>query len=320
MTPQQWLDLQFKESYAEKYLKLVVFPTPPVPVRDFMFMPDSFKSKTFDDGAEDRFDKSDEFKPVAMLPTHWGPAVLARIKLRYLIGVSDGFLSVHHATCCASVTFAVLCEGDGVSYADKTTLNGLMLVGRSCHPGSHFVVPDAPYLTSMFHYALAPTVKEKYMVRPVGNGVLERFTYMCPDEAMLLFPEYDFSSNLEIDMFLSKCIISPSVAYHKINSGMGDWAKPYIRKIRRNIIDIAEAKDHEWRQRPYAVFSDESQKDDGTQAHTAISGRAAGEVHCQGDGDHAEGVGDLAGGGSGPQDQATGGRQADGRSKVIWTP
>jgi hypothetical protein len=281
----KWLDMQFKNVIGEKAIRLVLFPTPPTPVGDVLFMPDSFSSKTFDKSLD--FNRDDgSFHPISMLPTLYGPAVLAWIRLKHLIGVKNGQLEIKYATCCARVTYSVLFDAHGIRYADTTTLEDVSLTPRSCHPGSHFVVPYAPYLTAMFHYALAPGRSEK----------LIRFTYMHPDEAMMLFPECDFTRNIVIDKFLSRCTIDPKVRYCNTHGGLGSWTKPYIRQIRRNLVDLEDTDHEQWIQRPYRLFGrenevlgDAGQEDDGQGVAIADGGQASVAVHREGYGSLQEG-------------------------------
>lgn len=259
------MDLQFRNVVGEKPVRLVLFPTPPIPVGNVLFMPDSFTSKTFDSTLD--FDRGDEdFHPISMLPTLYGPAVLAWIRLKNLVEVRGGNIHIWHATCCASVTYSVLFDADGVRYADTTDLKDVSLISRSCHPGSHFVVPYAPYLTSLFHYALAPNRSEKLL----------KFTYMHPDDAMVLFPDCDFTRNIAIDKFLARCTIDPKVQYYQTHGGLGSWTKPYIRQIRRNLIDLEDTDHEQWIERPYQLFGrkDEvsgyaGQEDDRQEASSA---------------------------------------------------
>lgn len=261
MEVSKWLDQEFEE-YQERYVRLVLFPTPPTPVHDRMFMPDCFSSKTFDIS----MDRDKSFHLISMLPTRYGPAVLADVKLREIFNVSNGKITIDNATCCASITYTILLDKDGLRYADTADIEGLRLISRSCHPGSHFVVPMAPYLSSLLHYALAPQDKK---IADYYSAVEMNFEYMHPDDAQSLF-NCDFSMNLSIDKFVSRCYISSTVRCTNTSGGLGRWAFPYIRKIRRNILHRGE--DHEqWIIRPYEIFGQQSKEDGGDKEENAIS-------------------------------------------------
>lgn len=276
-----YLDKLFVDQYADMYLKLVAMSTPPVPVSNYVFMPDSFKSKVFDDNPRldeaGGFDRKSEFKPVALIPTALGPAVLARIKLKHLVSVENGILEIRNATCCASLTFNILVDSDGLSYADNVNLDALELVSRSCHPGSHFSVPLAPYLTAMLHYAVAPEKLRK----------IREFRYMPPDAAFGLFSDYNFEANRKIDKFLSKCAVPFSVSWVNAEGGLGKWSRPYIGRLRRNLVDMGGFEHERWIERPYEIFGNAGQENDGkTEAFTDLKA-VAGAVHAEGHGDNA---------------------------------
>jgi hypothetical protein len=262
----KWIDVMTEE-YLNRYVRVVLFPTPPTPVDDRLFMPDCFSSKTFDIS----MDREQTFHLISMLPTRYGPAVLADVKLSKIISVSEGKVTVHNATCCATITYSILMDQDGLRYADTADIKGLRLISRSCHPGSHFVVPMAPYLSSLLHYSLAPEKDLKFQ-RPV-NMLIE---YMHPDDAQLLF-NCDFSGNLSVDKFVSKCFVDHKVSFVNVRCGLGRWAFPYIRKMRRNI--LLGGEDHEQHARTYEVFSEQGKEDGGQNGQIAICGPTPVEVH-----------------------------------------
>lgn len=240
------------EELHDRYVHVVLLPTPPTPVDNIMFMPDCFASKTFDE----QLDRPDEFKLISMKATKFGPAILAMVKFNRLIDLNDdGMAYVESATCCASVSFTVLLDADGLRYADNTSIDGIRLISQSCHPGSHFVIPNAPYFTSLLHYSLAPEWDlEKNELRHEGRN-LGRFTYMTPWEASDLFDNCDFTDNLQFDIFLAKCAIGADSTYCKVHGGLGKWARPYIKHMRNNLLQINDLEYQQWRKRPYKLFS-----------------------------------------------------------------
>lgn len=251
MKPSQWMKKTY-ENYSYRRVKVVVFPTPPTPVDNTIFMPDSFSSKTFD--------KTDmrKLQMISIVPTVYGPAVLSYLRLSDLLHNEKGLLDVNNATCCASVTFTVLFDGNGLRYADRTNIDNLMLISRSCHPGSHMVVPMAPYLSALLQYAAAPHKDEKSRSSNLA------LTFVSPQEAGALFPGYDFSDNIELDRYVSRCTIDPKSSFFKSGAGLGKWSDWYIRRLRRNILAMEDCNVEDWSRRAYALSGHAGQEDDGT--------------------------------------------------------
>ena len=215
--------------YGEMTVKVVSFPLPPTPAHGILYMPDCFMTKTF----ESHFERPDGFKLVHIIPSKFGPALLAYVKLNKLVDFdeSTGFLTVLSSTLCASVSYLTIGRrADGVKFADAVSLNRVTFVHRSCHPGSHYAVPFAPYLTTFLQYAQAP-VRDKQE----GNRVVE-IEYATPEFAQTLFPHCEFSTNSAIDSFLGTCVIDPAVSFFKVSSGLGVWGKQYLRQMRHNLV------------------------------------------------------------------------------------
>ena len=215
------LDLkQLWDDYATRTVKVICLPLPPTPVQDVIFMPDCFTSDTYDE----KFDRSADFHVVAMHSTPLGPAVLAYIKLNKLVSYNPntGFLDVHVSTCCAGISAYVGVRSDsGLIYVDECKIDSLTMIGSSCHPGSHYVVPKAPFLTALLQY------------RQAHERELD-IEYMCPAEGEKIFKQADWQTNRDIDEFLGKCIIDPTTSYFKCRGGVGAWTRPYLRQMKIN--------------------------------------------------------------------------------------
>jgi hypothetical protein len=221
------------DQYADKTIKLICIPLPPTPAHDVIYMPDCFTSDTYDKG----FNRSPGFNAVTMKPTPLGPAILAYIKLSKLIRFDSctGFLTVQVSTCCATISAYVGHRGeDGLIYADECKIDNLTMIGRSCHPGSHYVVPKAPFLTSLLQHAQA------------GDREL-KIEYMHPNEGEKLFPHADWSTNRAIDEYLGKCVVAPEVSYFKARGGLGVWTRPYLRQMKINLFAKGNRRSEERR-------------------------------------------------------------------------
>lgn len=226
------------EQVSKFKIKIVSFPLPPTPVQGKIYMPSAFNSRTF----EVRFDRPKQFNAVMAKPSKWGPAILVYINLDELIKFSKkGLLTVPHSTICAGVSSYPLFTGDdGLIYLTDVVLDDVRMSHRSCHPGSHYSAPKAPYLTALLQYAQAPHVKKD--TRDDKRTLIE---YASPEEAEKIFPACDFTSNRWIDNFLGTCAVNPKVSYFKLTSGPGSWARDYLKDLRHNIL----LKEHEREQK-----------------------------------------------------------------------
>lgn len=242
----EWMKRTFSD-YGSLSVKVLCMPLPPSPVRNLIYMPDCFTSKTFDR----EFDRSEQFRAVAMEATDLGPAVLAVIKLKDLIGFnSDGYLTVRNATCCATISYSVLCEEGGLKYAYDVQLDSLAMPTGSCHPGSHYTVPDAPFLTSLLQYAQAP-------FKPDEEPAIKwdfRTVYASPDEGKAIFSNWDFHCNKIVDSYVARCAVQKDVSFIKIDRAIGKWAWPFLKELRMNSVSIKEASYERWFERTYETI------------------------------------------------------------------
>jgi hypothetical protein len=145
-----------------------------------------------------------------------------------------------------------LFDRNGLRYADKTDINNLELINRSCHPGSHMVVPMAPYLSALLQYAAAPRIGEKSLA----------LRFLSPQHAEVLFSDYDFTDNIELDRYVSRCTIDPKSSFFRRNAALDKWSDWYIRRLRRNIIAMEDHNVEDWFRRSYVLSGYASQEDD----------------------------------------------------------
>lgn len=225
------------DSWAWKRVRVVAMPLPPIKVHSLLYRADSFASATFDrefdlDGGDPLLSGASEtFRAISVVPSHSGPAVLISLKLSDLIGFdeTDGHLTVHRRSCCASVSYQIKHSLDygKLDYAHNVVLKRLNF-SSSCNPGSHLVAPNAPHLTALLQYAASP-------YSSIGSqqrlGGLE---YLSPDEGRVLFPTFDFSANGLLDQYIATCTVRPEVKYCLTSSGIGEWTVPYLTTLRRN--------------------------------------------------------------------------------------
>jgi hypothetical protein len=227
------------EKYREKNVRLICIPLPPTPVSGLIYLPDSFTGKTFDKV----FSRSAPFNVKAIEPTPLGPAILAWVRLKDLISYDeDGQLTVTHSTCCASVSYRGFesDEREGArEYAFDVDLDGLSMTSGSCHPGSHYVVPGAPYLSAFLQYAQAPGNGNR-SDRGIRTRSDMQISYLTPDAGKLVFPYCDFTRNEEVDKYIRKCTVDLSVSYGKILGGLGRWSMPLLKDMRWNRVKMGD--------------------------------------------------------------------------------
>lgn len=279
MRPIEWMRKTF-DKYKDRRVRLVCIPLPPTPARGKIYMPDAFLSKTYDH----EFDRSAEFRVVTTMPTKLGPAILAYVKLKDLVQYDkeNGSLEVSNSTCCATVHYYPMMEAEAGEYVDEVQISSLSMMSRSCHPGSHFIVPRAPMLTALLQYAQAPSMEDEF-----NKGRTSLVDYMTPAEAEALFTACDFSVNTEIDKYIGRCTIDPKVLYYRVGSGLGEWSKPYLRVMRNNLLRMEDLDHERWKNvGPHEVSVRQGQEDDGQTVGQPASEpeRPQGPLRNEGDG------------------------------------
>jgi len=196
------------EKYHSRKVRVVAFPVTPTAIHDLVYKPDSFMSKVFDHQALD----NEEI--VASAPTRNGPAYLAYLPLDLLFSRANDLrseqngwdLQVKAGAYCARTSYyqkkLLVIDAEGNVSADhadheadhfafEADIHQLNLTGRSCNAGSHFVVPKAPFITSLVH-----------LKQGMDVSILE---YCTSQECERMFPDVDFSKNEAVDNFVRVC-------------------------------------------------------------------------------------------------------------------
>jgi hypothetical protein len=202
------------EKYSKRKVRVVAFPVTPTAVYDLVYKPDSFMSRVFDHQALD----NEEI--VASAPTRNGPAYLSYLTLDQLFGAvnnsrseqTDWDLQVKVGAYCARTSYyqkkLLVVDSDGFvkssdeeieRFAFEADIHQLNLTSRSCNAGSHFVVPKAPFITSLVH-----------LKQGMDVNILE---YCTSQECERMFPDADFSKNEVVDNFIRVCRFYEVVDY-----------------------------------------------------------------------------------------------------------
>lgn len=258
---------------SERTLNVICFPLPPSPVKGVVFMPDSFSSKNFD-GVN--FDQDKEgFRPISMTWGEMGIAVLGKVKVSDLLFFDEeGLLKVQNSTCCASSSASTIAR-DSHEYVDDVVLDGLGLIKRSCHPGSHFSIPEAPFLTALLQWAQSPeggNPQNKMMWDQEVKRAEFLVKYLSPEEGKIYFPQANYSRNAIVDNYISKCCVGHKVTIDRTLAGVGEWSRPYLKKLRRNILDLEDFYNGEYRETFSAgtILTDSRKENGGSVASNSL--------------------------------------------------
>lgn len=266
MTPTEWTKTTW-DDWADKTVRAICFPLPPAPIgvdtRRIIYMPDSFTSKTYD------FIKTvSSYEVISIVPSEYGPAVLAYVPLFAFVRlVGNGLVMANRSTFCASVSAYRKTIGKH-RYAFEADLNDLTLRLASCNPMSHYVVPEAPHLTALLQQAQASEHDRIEMA------------YVSPFDLAIggLFPDCRFDRNREVDSYLSRCVLNQSIPLRCGSTGVLPWARPYVRRMRQNLIDIQEHDYGSWSEREDDLFGGSGQENGGATEFRAERGRVQGEI------------------------------------------
>ena len=258
--------LEFMQKYYERYahnkVKVVAFPLPPCRVNNIIFMPDCYSSNSLDM----IFNREeDEFTPISIKHTALGPALLLHTRLSKLISFDEktGLIRTSGATLCASVSYLTFGKDKGLKYVEEATLDSFMMIGKSCHPGSHFVIPRAPFLTSLVQISQSRTVEDNEKASMI---------YTHPHDPIIseIFPKTDFSCNLDIDNFIGHCAVDIDTRGGG-KTNLGDWGLVYLKSLRWNQIRMKESKDA-WDLRSEVQLSGLQSQEDVSQEHPRCEG------------------------------------------------
>jgi hypothetical protein len=256
------------ESLLETEIRFIAIPIPPSPVRGLLYNPYSYVSETFDNVFEkDPGENRKGYRCVAMLPTNQGPAFYITAPLRTLINLDfNKFLNRHRVSVsssafCAAIEFDELNLGKNEGsfliegYADKVRLLSMSLVSRSCHGGSHLIVPGAPYLTALLQINSAPGDTIFFQEELQDKRVAARYGRPWIEETGALFPEVNWDRNTSVDMLISESYVERSrykISDEENTKGktlslqdiivfphrecVGRWAHPFLKTFTHNIL------------------------------------------------------------------------------------
>lgn len=212
---------------ASLMVRVVAIPIPPAPVNGVSYLPQAFASVGYDSD----YEVSSKVTVYANdFSLKHGPVVLFSTPLSELIGFHSktGRLTITASAFCANVSY-YLREYNGANYGDAVVINRLSFVGKSCNPGSHFVVPGAPTLTALLQYNQAPSLSDKIREETFYSG----YKYLTPDEGAALFPDWTWGSNSRVEEYIQKCWVG-DVSYFNTFGGLGEWSQPFLRTLRLN--------------------------------------------------------------------------------------
>jgi hypothetical protein len=249
----------------ETDVRLIAIPLPPSPVRGLLYDPFAYVSSTFDnvfekessENGDVRSDKS--YDCISMLPTNQGPAFYITAPLGTLISMSRCErlnrygVSVRSSAFCAAIEYDEKRAGRTTkessaglvdAFADKVRLLSMQLVGRSCHGGSHLIVPGAPYLTALLQANSAPGDTIFFEEKAEDSRVAARYGRPWIEESGALFPDARWDRNTSVDMVVSESFVGrwrpvlniDDVVVFPYRDCIGNWAQPYLQTLTRNIL------------------------------------------------------------------------------------
>jgi len=250
--------IELWEKYKGRKVRVIAFPVTPTPIGDLVYKPDCFMSRVFDHQALD----NEEI--VGSAPTRNGPAFLAYLSLSSLMDINDtdledngGVLEIHNGAYCARTSYYNLrtlsvdlngkvCTVYGdTQFATEADIHGLSMISRSCNAGSHFIIPQAPFLTALVHLRQG---------MELDNGL----EYLTSKECENLFPQVDFSKNLVVDNYVKNTTVH-KVKWEEITSTTEDedfrWVShgkcldPYDKHCLRELGRNFELEEEEWQKR-----------------------------------------------------------------------
>lgn len=240
------------EDFVQKELNVIAIPLPPSPVGGLLYDPGCYTSDTFDKIFEhENILSSKDFECVAMTPTNQGPVFFMKIpikhllKLQYDLKIKRNLIEVIYSAFCASIEIDILNIqhdfplGDKAAhiegYANKVRLTSMRLSGRSCHGGSHLIVPNAPHITALLQNRSAPDNSDE-------SRVAGRYGRPFEEEVSHIFPTASWGNNHIYDQIISEGFVcnggtnSAELTIFSKKECIGDWAIPYLRKLARNLI------------------------------------------------------------------------------------
>lgn len=227
--------------WADFDVKLLVVALPPTnDGRGNIYEPDSFASNVLDA----KFDHNLDFDILGCkVSPIYGPVVVAQCKLERLFSVNYlGHLHADSNAVCASINAVNLIETNGVTYADKVTIKRFNF-GGSCHPSSHYVVPEAPHISALLQYKKAPKLEQlsnsnKVCELQCLDDLAKKMIidFMTPDEGQDLFPFENWGLNGAIDSLVKRLPCEATTSFYNTLGGLREWAAEPLKMMRRNAL------------------------------------------------------------------------------------
>lgn len=244
------------EILLQTTVRVVAIPIPPTPVRGMMYDPGCYASSTYDNMFE-KDQSGGAYKCVAMRDTNKGPVFLIHAPLKTLVSLywipelGRYKIGVNGSAFCAYIEFDMLNvknrNDPSLQYVDtfghNVRLLGMSLVHRSCHGGSHLVVPGAPALTALLQYESAPGDSLFFREDPSDGRIATRYVRPFLEEVGGLFPS-NWVPNRAVDKLVEKCFVGSwkkelskdDLVIFSHRECIGDWARPYLTSLTRNIL------------------------------------------------------------------------------------
>lgn len=232
-------------------IRFVAIPLPPTPVGGLLYDPYAYASATFDNDFTRDYGKG-KYNCIAMEPTSQGPAFYMTASIGFLLNLSFQRelgrynISVKRSAFCASIELDIIkAKGNHLieGYANDVRLRSMSFVGRSCHGGSHLVVPGAPYITALLQHGSAPGNNLFFEEDSNDRRVAARYGRPWLDEVGQLFPA-NWDRNTALDMIISESFVghwrenlsSSDITLFEYRDCIGRWAQPCLRRLTRNIL------------------------------------------------------------------------------------
>lgn len=189
-------------NWRDLWVDVITFPCPPTPAKSVLYAADAWRSDAVERGIEVFQAYHEHSIVMAGQFTGRGPAFLIRRKLTSLLSIGSYGVTAPQPIYCAKVSYVSMFESGRLRYANDVILEGVSAISQSCHPASHTVVPDAPYLTAFLELRYADD----------GRELPHDFIFADHVSAGQYFPKHDFHGNMEVDtlfryLTLQDCLV-----------------------------------------------------------------------------------------------------------------
>ena len=178
---------RLSSDWKEQVVDVVTFPAPPVPAKGCLYAEDCWRSSALETATDMLQSKGKSV--ISAKFTNRGPAFLIRHRLGDLLMSDYGDAVTVNPIYCATIGYTTILETNELLYANDATLDSMLPISRSCHPGSHTCVPGAPMLTALLQVTYATDDRE----------LPHDFVFADHVTGQKYFPEHDFSQNIGVD-------------------------------------------------------------------------------------------------------------------------